>query len=110
MSLVALGAVGALGALAAPAAAAPVHGLVYDDLNHDGLPSAGEPGVAGAVVAFGVQQFVVTDAHGQFTLDLAPGMQGIAWVRVPDGFVPGPVWAHVGGDRPGPEIDSLQRG
>ncbi|HEX3478415.1 MAG TPA: PQQ-binding-like beta-propeller repeat protein, partial [Kofleriaceae bacterium] len=105
VSLIALGAVVALGALAAPAAAAPVHGLVYDDWNHDGVPSPGEAGIAGAVVAFGVQQFVVTDAQGHFTLDLAPDVQGIAWVRVPDGFAPGPVWAHVGGARPGPEID-----
>jgi outer membrane protein assembly factor BamB/predicted phosphodiesterase len=102
LSLLALAALAAQGA---PAAAAPVHGLVYDDLNHNGRPNAGEPGVAGAVVAFGVQQFVVTDAQGQFTLDLLPGAQGIAWVRVPDGFAPGPVWARVGGDRPGPEID-----
>lgn len=98
-------AVAALAAHGAPAAAAPVLGLVYDDRNHDGHPNAGEPGIAGAVVAFGVQQFVVTDAQGQFTLDVPPGTQGIAWVRVPDGFAPGPVWAHVGGDRPGPELD-----
>ena len=82
-------------ALAAPATAAPLHGLVYDDINGDGQPSAGEPGVASAVVAFGVQQFAVTDAQGQFTLDVPPGAQGIVWVRVPDGFVPGPVWARV---------------
>jgi outer membrane protein assembly factor BamB/predicted phosphodiesterase len=92
-------------AIAAPAAAAPVHGLVYDDVNGDGRPSAGEPGIAGAVVALGVQQFVITDAQGQFTLDVTPGAQGIAWVRVPDGFVPGPVWAHVDGARPDAEID-----
>jgi outer membrane protein assembly factor BamB/predicted phosphodiesterase len=48
---------------------------------------------------------VVTDGKGQFTLDLAPGVQGIVWVRVPDGFTPGPVWARVGAGRPGPEID-----
>src|ERR1041384_8399668 len=33
------------------AAAATVHGLVYDDANHDGQPSLGEPGVGNAVVA-----------------------------------------------------------
>jgi outer membrane protein assembly factor BamB/predicted phosphodiesterase len=82
---------------AAPAAAAPIHGVVYEDRNGDGQPSIGEPGVAGAVVAFGIEQFVVTDAAGQFVLDVAPGAQGIAWVRVPHGFVPGPVWARVSG-------------
>jgi outer membrane protein assembly factor BamB/predicted phosphodiesterase len=87
------------------AAGAPVRGLVYEDTNRDGQPSAGEPGVANAVVALGAQQFVVTDAQGQFTLDVAPGTRAIAWVRVPDGFVPGPVWAHVDGNRPDIEID-----
>ncbi|HEX7837164.1 MAG TPA: metallophosphoesterase, partial [Kofleriaceae bacterium] len=92
-------------ALAAPAAAAPVHGLVYDDRNGDGRPSSGEPGVAGAVVALGVTQFAVTDAQGQFTLDVPASARGIAWVRVPDGFTPGPVWARVDGGKPDAEID-----
>ena len=92
-------------ALAAPAVAAPVHGLVYDDANGDGRPSAGERGVAGAVVALGIQQFVVADAQGQFMLDVAAGAKAIAWVRVPDGFVPGPVWARVDGAHPDAEID-----
>jgi hypothetical protein len=61
---------------AAPAAAAPIHGLVYDDANGDGRPSAGERGVANAVVALGVQQFVVTGAQGQFTLDVPASAQG----------------------------------
>src|SRR5262249_1495064 len=87
------------------AAAETVHGLVYDDTNHDGQPSLGEPGVGNAVVALGVQQFVVTDPQGHFTLDVAPGGQALAWVRVPDGFVPGPVWTHVDGNRPDIEID-----
>jgi outer membrane protein assembly factor BamB len=79
------------------AAAAPIHGLVFDDRDGDERPGAGEPGIAGAVVAFGVQQFVVTDAYGQFTLDLPAGATGIAWVRVPDGFAPGPAWARIRG-------------
>src|SRR5690348_14633302 len=89
-------------AVAAPAAAvaAPVTGLVYEDKNGDGRPSVGEPGVANAVVALGIHQFVVTDARGVFTLDLADGARGIAWVRVPDGYVPGPVWAPVDAARP----------
>ncbi|HEX4419183.1 MAG TPA: PQQ-binding-like beta-propeller repeat protein [Kofleriaceae bacterium] len=92
-------------AIAAPAMAAPVRGLVYDDRNGDGRPSIGEPGIAGAVVAFGIHQFVVTDAHGGFELDLAPTEQGIVWVRVPDGFVPGPVWGHVDGGKPDLPLD-----
>jgi MYXO-CTERM domain-containing protein len=80
-------------AIAVPlhAHAAPLHGLVFDDTNGDGQPSAGEPGIANAVVALGVTSFVVTDAQGQFDLDGGPGL---VWVRVPDGFTPGPVWAQ----------------
>jgi uncharacterized protein (TIGR03382 family) len=81
-------------ALASPVSAATIHGLVFDDANGDGKPSAGEQGVANAVVAFGVQRFEVTDANGQFDLDVADGAKGIVWVRVPDGFTPGPVWAR----------------
>jgi len=92
-------------AIAGPAAAAPIRGLVYDDRNGDGRPSAGEPGVAGAVVALGVEQFVVTDERGGFLLDVPAATQGIAWVRIPDGFVPGPVWAPVDGSTPDLEID-----
>lgn len=83
---------------AAPALAAPVRGTVYEDTNGDGHPSVGEPGVARAIVAFGTTQFVETDAHGNFTLDLPASTKGIAWVRVPDGFLPGPVWARVDGN------------
>lgn len=92
-------------ATAAPAVAAPVHGLVYDDRNGDGRPSIGEPGVANAVVALGIHQFVVTDASGGFVLDVPAAANDIAWVRVPDGFVPGPVWARVDGEQPDHEID-----
>jgi len=92
-------------AAAAPVAAAPMHGLVYDDRNGDGRPSLGEPGVAGAVVAYDTHQFVVTDTHGGFVLEVPATPAGIAWVRVPDGFVPGPVWAQVDGRRPDREID-----
>ncbi len=79
---------------ASPATAATIHGLVYEDTNGDGQPSAGEPGVAGAVVAFGVAVFAVTDSSGQFDLTFPDVPGGIAWVRVPDGFAPGPVWAR----------------
>ncbi len=80
-------------AIASPAAeGASIRGLVYDDTNGDGQPTAGEPGIANAVVALGVSQFTVTDASGQFTIERG-WEPGIVWVRVPDGFVPGPVWA-----------------
>ncbi|HTL36380.1 MAG TPA: PQQ-binding-like beta-propeller repeat protein, partial [Kofleriaceae bacterium] len=42
----------------------------------------------------GASTFAVTDASGQFDLRV-PGAitAGIVWVRVPDGFRPGPVWS-----------------
>ncbi|MBA3451703.1 MAG: metallophosphoesterase, partial [Deltaproteobacteria bacterium] len=82
---------------AAVAQASPVEGLVFADTNGDGLPSRGESPVAGAVVAFETSQFVVTSATGTFALDLPARATGIAWVRVPDGYVPGPVWTRVDG-------------
>lgn len=78
-------------AIAVPVHAATLHGLVFDDTNGDGQPSQGEPGIGNAVVALGVTSFAVTDASGQFDLDGGPG---IVWVRVPDGFTPGPIWAR----------------
>ena len=92
-------------AIATPAVAAPVHGLVFEDRNGDGHPGIGEPGVAGAVVALGTTQFTVTDARGGFTLEVPAATKGIAWVRVPDGFVPGPVWTRVDGAAPDRELD-----
>jgi outer membrane protein assembly factor BamB/predicted phosphodiesterase len=89
----------AVGLLApAVASAGTVRGQVYVDKNGDGVPSASEKGVAGAVVAFETGVFTRTDASGRFELT-APG-SGFVWVRVPDGFVPGPVYAKVpiGGD------------
>jgi outer membrane protein assembly factor BamB/predicted phosphodiesterase len=85
-------------AIASSASAATIHGLVYDDTNRDGKPSVGEPGIANAVVAFETKQFVVTDASGHFDLRVADDAQGIVWVRVPEGFVPGPVWARWSGN------------
>jgi outer membrane protein assembly factor BamB/predicted phosphodiesterase len=75
------------------ASAATIRGLVYDDANGDGKPSHGEPGIAGAVVAFGTDHFVVTDASGRYEIAVADSARGIVWARVPEGFRPGPVWA-----------------
>ncbi len=83
-------------AAAGVADARTIHGQVFVDRDRDGHPSAGEPGVAGAVVAFDIATYVVTDAGGQFDLEIPGRTTGIAWVRVPDGFVPGPVFARVG--------------
>src|SRR6185503_2267705 len=63
-------------AIASPVSAATIHGLVYDDTNGDGAPTAGEPGIANAVVALGVKTFVVTDASGQFDIDAGTATQG----------------------------------
>jgi outer membrane protein assembly factor BamB/predicted phosphodiesterase len=89
--------------------AVPVRGLVYADRNHDGRPSVGERGVAGAVVALGTSQFTVTDAQGGFVLDVPATTGSIVWVRVPDGFAPGPVWARVDGRAPDRMIDLALR-
>lgn len=86
-------AIAAVLAIASTASAATIRGLVFDDANGDGVPQAGERGVAGAVVAYGVEQFVTTDASGQFELHASGAAPHIVWVRVPDGFRPGPVWA-----------------
>lgn len=80
---------------AAVAHARPVEGLVFADTDGDGLPSRGETAVAGVVVAFETSQFVVSSATGTFTLEVPD--KGIVWVRVPDGYVPGPVWTRIDG-------------
>jgi outer membrane protein assembly factor BamB len=85
-------------AIASPASASTIHGLVFDDVNGDGLPQPGEPGIANAVVATGAKLFTTTDATGQYDLDLGPALGNwIVWVRVPDGFRPGPVWGRWSG-------------
>jgi MYXO-CTERM domain-containing protein len=80
---------------AGAASAANVRGIVYADLDHDGVPSAGEPGLAGTVVAFGDRVFTRTDARGAYSITIPDGVNGQVWARVPDGYVPGPVWAAV---------------
>ncbi|HVV82968.1 MAG TPA: PQQ-binding-like beta-propeller repeat protein [Kofleriaceae bacterium] len=74
-------------------------GGVFVDRNGDGVRQADEPGVPGAVVALERRAFTVTDGDGRFALD--GGQPGdLVWVRVPDGFRPGPAWAVVQPDDP----------
>ena len=84
----------ALLALTASVEARTLRGLVYADENGDRAPTAGEPGVADAVVAYGVTQFTNTNAQGEFTFEVPDDARSIVWVRVPDGFEPGPMWAR----------------
>jgi outer membrane protein assembly factor BamB/predicted phosphodiesterase len=85
-------------ALALPSvahAAISIDGTVYVDLNGDGLFSAGEPVVPGAVVGWEDLQEVRADAQGHYHIDAPYG--GVVWVRIPDGFSPAPVYRLVGG-------------
>ncbi len=77
---------------AGDAVARTVRGTVYVDLDGDGLLSTGEPGVAGTVVALDVSAFARADARGEFRIELPDDATGLLWVRVPDGYRPGPVW------------------
>ena len=87
----------ALAVALAPAAASArtLRALVFDDADGDGAPSAGEAGVPGVVVAYGIARFAVTDAAGECTLEVPEDAGELAWARVPDGFAPGPVWSRV---------------
>ncbi len=67
---------------------------VFEDTDGDGKPGPGEPGVANAIVAVERALFAPTNERGELSIDAE---SGIAWVRVPDGFVPGPVWARLDG-------------
>ncbi|HEY4242765.1 MAG TPA: PQQ-binding-like beta-propeller repeat protein [Kofleriaceae bacterium] len=80
-------------ATATTAHAATLTGLVYRDANGDGVPNPDEPGVANAIVAYDTQLFTTTNAAGEFSLTVPDPANGILWVRVPDGYRPGPVWS-----------------
>jgi len=82
-----------LAGLTEAACAATVSGRVFVDRNGDHERQADEPGVAGAVVALDRGAFTVTDADGTYRLDVAAAV-GIVWVRVPDGYRPGPIWKN----------------
>ena len=92
---------GALFALCvAGCASIPVTGTVFIDTNGDGRRQRGEPPVPDAVVGFERTSFVRTNAAGDYRFDMfmspgPTGPTGLVWVRVPDGFRPGPVWRRV---------------
>jgi len=67
---------------------------VFDDADGDGKPGTTEPGVPDAVVAVENSLFAKTNERGELAIEAEAG---IVWVRVPDGFVPGPVWARIDG-------------
>src|SRR4051794_6234695 len=81
----------ALVAMPAAACGATLTGVVYADRNGDHARQGNEPGVAGAVVSVDGATFAVTNERGEYVLDTTSA-GGIVWVRVPDGYRPGPVW------------------
>ncbi|MBA3460622.1 MAG: metallophosphoesterase, partial [Deltaproteobacteria bacterium] len=83
-----------VGVFASVAEARPIEFRVFDDVNGDGKQGNDEPGVPAIVSYSGMPLFVPTDADGRVTLEVE---NGIAWVRVPSGFRPGPVWAQLDG-------------
>jgi outer membrane protein assembly factor BamB len=83
--------------------AATVTGSVFVDENADGVRQVGESGIP-AIVAFERGPFAATAASGAFEL-VIPDAGGIIWVRVPDGFRPGPVWHDTRAPGPAGAID-----
>jgi len=83
---------------AAAADAALLTGVVFEDLDGDGLKDEREPGIAGVKVSNGAQ-ILLSDAGGEFQLPITPGQT--AFVIKPRGFkAPGagnavpPLWRH----------------
>jgi hypothetical protein len=85
----AMAAAGVAAALTAPSAAraqpATVSGRVFEDKDGSGRPSAGAPGLAGALVSNG-KDVAVTDADGRYTLPLPE--EAAIFVIKPAGFMP----------------------
>ncbi|MGD8328322.1 MAG: metallophosphoesterase [Acidobacteriota bacterium] len=70
--------------------AVPVAGVVFLDLNADGVRDNGEPGIEGVAVSDQIQ-VVTTDRQGRYSLS-ARGY-GLVFVSVPDGYAPvGRMW------------------
>ncbi len=63
------------------------------DVDHDGVVSAADRPVAGAVVFWETAVHAITDGEGRFDLDVP--RPGIVWVRTPEGFSPAPSWREV---------------
>ncbi|MCE9571796.1 MAG: PQQ-binding-like beta-propeller repeat protein [Deltaproteobacteria bacterium] len=84
--------IGAVVAIAAPAHAGIVRGTVFVDADGDGKRGVEEVAVPDAVVGWRDRRFVQADLDGAYQLDIDDNEAGEVWVRVPDGFRPGPVW------------------
>ncbi len=68
-------------------------GVVYVDRNGDGRRQTNEHAVPGAIVTIDHAAATATDGQGFFELN-ALADDAIVWVRVPNGFRPGPVWVR----------------
>ena len=72
------------------------HGTVFHDRNINGRRDAGEPGIAGVAVS---NQDAVARTASNGTYQLTAGGAGLAFVSVPDGWMPnGPFWQRVTSD------------
>lgn len=74
----------------ATASAGTIDGTVFVDRDQNGVFSASDDPVVGAVVFWESTAAVQTDAAGGYTLSVSG--PGIVWVSVPNGYRPGPVW------------------
>lgn len=83
-----------LAAMGTSAAARAITVRVFDDADGNGKLGPNEAGVANAIVAVETTLFVPTNERGEVALEAE---SGIVWVRVPEGFVPGPVWGRLDG-------------
>ncbi len=81
----ALAAVEASGALAQDAQGAQVSGVVFEDRDGSGAPSASNPGIAAVLVSNG-RDVAVTGSDGRYTLPLPE--EATIFVIKPAGFMP----------------------
>jgi len=90
-----------LGLVLCACSSTQVRGVVFVDTNRDGVRQDDERGVGNVVVAVERQGFARTGSDGHYELE-SDVMAGLAWVRVPDGYRPGPVWRFFDGSE---EVD-----
>jgi outer membrane protein assembly factor BamB len=92
---------------------AQIRGVVYVDRNGDGKRQKNEPGIGGVVIAVDRAVFATTNADGTYDFE-SPIDEGRVWVRVPDGFRPGPAWkewhGNAGVDVPIVPLNPVQLG